>query len=338
MAGSKLCRWSSLPPDIIHLISTKLPDLLDRVRVRAVCKTWRSSVSVSDPSPRFPWFLSDKVNWDGEILYYSLSSKKTYKIHCQQQRLAYFLGTAGRFIFCCQNSYPDSVALLNPLNGLEFSLPAPKDFEVLGVASNPLQEDIVAVFGSEQCTYSMWMAFMRPGEEDWEILSWWTHYKRGVCLYHEGLFYINDYGVDTLIEDAMTGELVAHIPSPKSCCLSSQHMLVACGAILLIFKNNATDRLEDFGFDIYQLDEASSNYQWVKIRSIGNQVLFLNYTGGFSVQDSVLPGFKGNCIYFPDYDSLSNRILCRHDLENGTTEALPNFWGGRGTWIIPNLD
>ncbi|KAJ3706974.1 hypothetical protein LUZ61_010679 [Rhynchospora tenuis] len=321
----------------IHLISTKLPDLSDRVRVRAVCKTWRSSVSVSDPSPRLPWFLSERVNLDGEILYYSLSSKKTYKIHCQKQKLANFLGTAGSFIFCCQDGYPESVALLNPLNGLEISLPAPKDFEVLGVVSNPLQDDIVAVSGSETCTYCIWMAFMRPGEEDWEILSWNTHYKRGVCLYHEGLSYINEYGEDTLIEDAMTEDLVASIPSPKSRHLLSQHLLEVCGDILLIFKNNATDRLEDFGFDIYQLEEASGNYQWVKIRSIGNQVLFLNYIGGFSVRDSELPGFKGNCIYFENYDSMSNRVLCRHDLENGTTEALPNFWGGRGTWFIPNL-
>ncbi|KAJ4759201.1 F-box SKIP23-like protein (DUF295) [Rhynchospora pubera] len=127
-AGGVPRQWSSLPSDLIHLISTKLHDLSDRVRIRAVCKIWKSSVSISDPSPCLPWFVScDRDNTD-EIVYYSLSAKKTCKIHCPQQRNSFFRGTAGGFILSCQDSSPRSFSLFNPLTGLEISVPNPKEF------------------------------------------------------------------------------------------------------------------------------------------------------------------------------------------------------------------
>ncbi|KAJ4799848.1 F-box domain-containing protein [Rhynchospora pubera] len=310
----------------------------DRIRVRAVCKLWRSSISVSDPSPRLPWFLRFAGDGEEEIICYSLSSNKTYKIHCQQLRDAYFEGTAGSFILCCRDGRPEPVSLFNPFNGLEISLPSPNHFQVYGVVSNPLQEDILAVSGTEARTGDIWSGFIRPGEETWVIRRWDIEYHFGVCVYYGGLWYVNEHNAHTLIEDAATGNIVSVILSPDSDLVLSQHMLETCGEILIIFRCNATDKLEGTYFDIYRLDEVRGNYQWVKIGDIGDRMLFLNRIGGFSLRNNELPGFKGNSIYFMDHDLQSNSILlCQHDLKNGTTEALPNFWGEGGTWIIPSF-
>ncbi|KAJ4799860.1 F-box domain-containing protein [Rhynchospora pubera] len=195
MAGEGSSGWSSLPSDLVHLISTKLPNLSDRIRCRAVCKMWRSSISVSDPNPCLPWFLRCAVDENEEIPYYSLSSNKTYKIHCQQPRNTYFEGTAGGFILCCQVSWPDqSVFLFNPLNGLKISLPSPGYFGVVGVVSNPLLEDIVAVSGSVQGTGNIWAGIIRPGDQEpWVIRIWNIEFYFGTCVYYEGLYYVNEY-------------------------------------------------------------------------------------------------------------------------------------------------
>ena len=50
--------WSTLPGDLVRLVAGHLPDPLDFLRLRAVCRSWRSAVAFSPP-PRFlPWLLA----------------------------------------------------------------------------------------------------------------------------------------------------------------------------------------------------------------------------------------------------------------------------------------
>ncbi|KAJ4746483.1 hypothetical protein LUZ62_080888 [Rhynchospora pubera] len=344
MVEDESCQWSSLPSDLIHFISTKLPDLSDRVRLRAVCKTWRSSISISDPSPRLPWLLTRTYNMDGneEILYYSLSSQKTYKIYCPHLKDASFRGTFGGFILFYR--YPRSVFLFNPLTRLEISvsLSPPKYFDAIEVASNPFCKEFAVVLGCTQdSTCAISFGFIKPDDGLWVIHESGLANDWCDCVYYEGMYYINDYGADTRIMNATTGEVVSTIPSPETGFnkIECQYMLETCGEILLIYRHKIAGKMKQYVFDIYRLDEARGDYQWVKIRGIGDRMLFLNSTGGFSVSASDFPGFRGNCIYFQaaDLPSHNYMLLRQHDLENGTTKILPNFWGECGTWIIPNF-
>ncbi|CAL5045821.1 unnamed protein product [Urochloa decumbens] len=47
--------WADLQPELLGLVLLRLPSLLDRVRLRAVCRPWRSSARLQPlPSP-LPW-------------------------------------------------------------------------------------------------------------------------------------------------------------------------------------------------------------------------------------------------------------------------------------------
>ncbi|KAJ3706975.1 hypothetical protein LUZ61_010680 [Rhynchospora tenuis] len=336
-AGDGSRQWSSLPSDLIHLISSKLLELSDRVRIRAVCKMWKSSVPVSC----LPWFVSCDMDGTDEIVYYSLSSKKTCTIHCPQQRNSHFHGKAGGFILCCRDSSSQSIFLFNPLTGLEISIPYPKEFEEFSVVSNPFQKDLVVILGSILDLDETFVGLIRPGDQAWVIRKLDMMLYERVCLWYDGMCYINEYGTPTWIGDATTRLILSTVPPPPrgSRPMSPRYMLETCGEILLIFTYMAfMYKLEEIDFSIYRLNKVGENYQWVKVRDIGDRMLFLDYVRSFALRASDFSGFRGNCIYFYKYDYKRLRyLLCRHDLETGTTEVLPNFSGKWSTWMIPNL-
>ncbi|KAM3384043.1 hypothetical protein ACQJBY_008607 [Aegilops geniculata] len=54
------CRsgWPDLPPELLGVVLHRLPSLADRVRLRAVCRAWRSSARHQPPPPvQLPWIL-----------------------------------------------------------------------------------------------------------------------------------------------------------------------------------------------------------------------------------------------------------------------------------------
>lgn len=49
--------WSELPPDLLALVLTRLPSHTDRVRLRAVCRPWRSAARLQPLPPPLPWLF-----------------------------------------------------------------------------------------------------------------------------------------------------------------------------------------------------------------------------------------------------------------------------------------
>ncbi|KAJ4759160.1 F-box domain-containing protein [Rhynchospora pubera] len=312
--------------------------------MRAVCKTWHSSVSLLDPSPCLPWLVPWNMREKEETLCYSLSSRKTYKIHCPQLRGACLQGMAGRFVLCYRRGPSKSLSLFNPLTGIEIPLPCPEDGCTFAVVSNPLQEDVVAVAGYTPDADEIWVALIRRGDQTWARHDLDINYQEGVCVYCDGFYYVNQYNqyeMPTQIVDATTGEVVTTVPPPDtgSYLIAYQNILETSGQILLIYRHETTGKLEDIAFGIYRLDQVRGHYQWAEVRSIGDRMLFLDNFVGFTLKSTDFPGYRGNCIYFQLQDDLEHRkpLLCWHDLENGTTKAMPNFCGKWGTWIIPNF-
>ena len=52
--------WSELPEDILGLVLARLPNLADRARFQAVCRSWRSS---APPPPQLPWMQTVLRSW-----------------------------------------------------------------------------------------------------------------------------------------------------------------------------------------------------------------------------------------------------------------------------------
>ena len=48
--------WPDLPPELLGLVLSRTPSHSDRVHLRAVCCSWRSSVQLQPPPPLLSWF------------------------------------------------------------------------------------------------------------------------------------------------------------------------------------------------------------------------------------------------------------------------------------------
>lgn len=46
--------WSELPPEMLALVLSRLPSHTDRVRLRAVCRAWRSAARLQPLPPPLP--------------------------------------------------------------------------------------------------------------------------------------------------------------------------------------------------------------------------------------------------------------------------------------------
>ncbi|KAF8732883.1 hypothetical protein HU200_015231 [Digitaria exilis] len=51
MAATQPSPWSDLPPELMGLVLKQLPSLVDRVRVRAVCRSWRTNAQLQPLLP-----------------------------------------------------------------------------------------------------------------------------------------------------------------------------------------------------------------------------------------------------------------------------------------------
>ncbi|CAL5050920.1 unnamed protein product [Urochloa decumbens] len=55
MAAAQSSSWRDLQPQLLGLILGRLPSLADRVRLRAVCQTWRYNARLQPIPPPLPW-------------------------------------------------------------------------------------------------------------------------------------------------------------------------------------------------------------------------------------------------------------------------------------------
>ena len=55
MAAAQSSSWSDLRPELLDLVLKRVPSLADRVRVRAVCRSWRNNAQLQLLPPPLPW-------------------------------------------------------------------------------------------------------------------------------------------------------------------------------------------------------------------------------------------------------------------------------------------
>ncbi|CAO2201473.1 unnamed protein product [Urochloa humidicola] len=110
--------WEELPEDLLGQVLKRLPSLADRVRLRAVCRPWRSGAAARRhprlPSPH-PWFALH----DGTLV----------DLHSAPVRCGPILRPGVDFCYLAVDNQAFLVhndggcSLMNPLPGLKLSLP-----------------------------------------------------------------------------------------------------------------------------------------------------------------------------------------------------------------------
>ncbi|KAJ4745352.1 F-box protein skip23 [Rhynchospora pubera] len=121
--------WAHLPPEIIDLISEKAKYIVDHLRFRAVCSTWRSA-SLPNPRhlpPQLPWLM---LPYNGYLWTTKNGTRFFYDVWESRMREIHLPETSGAT--CCASyrgwllvvSYKGrEISLLNPLTRSEIELP-----------------------------------------------------------------------------------------------------------------------------------------------------------------------------------------------------------------------
>jgi hypothetical protein len=120
------------------------------------------------------------------------------------------------------------------------------------------------------------------------------------------------------------------------------YLIVSSGELLGVRRSKWAKTVRDSKFEVYRLDEEKKVPQWVRIDSIGDRVLFLDDTIGFSLKASEFEGLKGESIYFIAYlyprdrDDIYEYPLCRYNMKNGRAEAaLRGDLVNMSSWFFP---
>ncbi|KAJ3708074.1 hypothetical protein LUZ61_011779 [Rhynchospora tenuis] len=339
--------WSELLPDLLHLISKRLPDLSDFIRFRAVCKRWRSAAPTTDPPPQLPWYV--ETTYDNTVRFKSLSTGKSVNItFFEVEWDAYHPGSSNGHILV-SGSNASNLSLLNPLTRNEIPLPLPPTDSIyhclIYTGLDPVRsgDDVVLWWFSSEVVLTV--GICRPGDQEWETiqLSGWANGQ----TYYKGMYYVIEKdNPATKIMDIRTGATLSIIPPPI--CASTgkpfplEYLIVSSEGLLGVSGYNGTHDIRDFKFEVYRLDDKNKVARWIKINSIGDRILFLDNTKGFCLSTNEIEGFKGDCIYFItdmyEYDNIYNVRcpICRYDLKNRTAEkAVSNSFRNMSHWFFP---
>ncbi|KAJ1692815.1 hypothetical protein LUZ63_009513 [Rhynchospora breviuscula] len=325
--------WSSLPPELLNLIAKNISEISDFVRFRAVCTTWRFSISTMDFPPQFPWILEKRdYPYKKRMLFYSTTSSKMYTIHAPKYLDKRLFGSSQGYILSglYSSRHTCLISLLNPLNNHKIPLPALNFGDDLHwIGSQIYQIGNYMVYFGYRSRKGSKIAFCCLGQDKWRVLKL-DYDNIEWFLFNSMLLGVMETGVTKVI-DMATGTVAYVIPPIDDYDLEVNQCLVdASGDILRVSRHHD---YEDW-FEVHQLDLIGSGSPcWVKVNSIGNQALFIDKYGGFALGASDISGVKANCIYYINY-----YLVKKIDIQTGDEEVLHCPFKELDHWFLPNLE
>lgn len=367
--------WSSLPKELLHLISQRLDVELDLIRFRSTCSAWRSSsLPIPNLTLKFPHPYQSPIN--NTTQFHSLSKRSFFLIKPPLQR--------PWLIRITQNpngktkllhpllSYQSSHPLLFP-HALDFSelyvLELGNDYIIDSEQRLPYDyvypEKIVAVTCKEKkplvigtfISTKKSVSLKTNGDEFWCVITDMSMYLGDICVFKGRPYMIDGIG-RTIIVGLGSHDFDNWFEPPKYELVvnggGKKFLVESEGALLRV------DIYECLGFDyfgknvlrinVFRFDEKES--KWVDLMSLGDRVLFLGNGCSFSASASDLCVSKGNCVIFIDvaYFNFNCKNMqygnCIFDLDQGKLSPLSDcpeyfnlFWPPT-EWIdkccIPN--
>ncbi|KAJ4759848.1 F-box domain-containing protein [Rhynchospora pubera] len=208
------------------------------------------------------------------------------------------------------NASSCQISLLNTSTGrkvvlpfLDISMPHP-----IWVGPDPIKSGEPVVLRGNSADFKTGiLALYHPIEREWVVIeeSFSLHYP---VAYFNGMYYVyNKKTGVTKVIDTVTRKAV-HVVSPPheddydcDAIVDVTYLLQSGGDILRVVLHNNVLLEADCHFHIHRLNLQSGNGEepcWVKISSIGDQILFLDKDNGFPLSCKEFSGFRGNSIYF----------------------------------------
>ncbi|CAL4916144.1 unnamed protein product [Urochloa decumbens] len=356
--------WSTLPGDLVRLVAGHLHDPLDFLRLRAVCRSWRSAASSSPTPPFLPWLLARTAGpaHPTASLSFSLAAGAARSVPApsSSHRL---LGPTRSHLLLSDATH--RLLLLNPLTGARLPLPN-SPFP----ASSPVIQGYLVPAAADDDSpapvvlYNARKLFFRfdsnaggePATKPVDRDDWTEVPVRDLVaenMYHDGKLFVCDDRGHITVFDAATLAVVGAVPPPSA---PPRRDTFKCTAfvpsgdellcvIRYFTRDGHGELLEDCsaGLEVYRLERETENEdqspkpQWVRMRSIGDRLLFIGLLQGFSFSAADFPRFQGDCIYFFKLERDKRSFIYRFSMEDGRTEELPGPWMHACTWFVPSL-
>ncbi|XP_058068861.1 uncharacterized protein LOC131218197 [Magnolia sinica] len=115
------------------------------------------------------------------------------------------------------------------------------------------------------------------------------------------------------------------------------YLVESCGDLLMVVRIYDEHGRHSTAFRIFKMNTSGSC--WIKVESLGDQMLFLAYSNSKSVSAKGLPGFKGNCIYFTKDIVATDNDSGVFDLEDGSikpfTSSISSLIPYLPIWVTP---
>ena len=111
--GTRSSPWPDLQPELLGLVFKRYPSLADRVRVRAVCRTWRGNARLEPLPPPLPGVAL----FDGTFL--SIPSGEIHRIPVPSGASCH--GSVDNWLFLMHNN--GRCSLMNPFSKVKLQLP-----------------------------------------------------------------------------------------------------------------------------------------------------------------------------------------------------------------------
>ncbi|WOL07222.1 F-box protein [Canna indica] len=232
--------WSDLQHDLVDFIAEKLSASVDDcIRLRAVCKAWRSAALAPRSRalpPQLPWLLLSCDTDSKRLSYFSVSDRKTHSIEIPAMKEEQCFSVTCNGWLVLEEKAAFAISLLNPITkkliplpssshhlrsrrfscfvfskGKERRLARTRLVREMAMSANPATS-------ADSCTIvviSVWdsaLLSLGPLDDSWSLMDDSTYYRD--VVYYKGRFYAVDYLAEVSIFDSDLKK-VASIPSPR---------------------------------------------------------------------------------------------------------------------------
>lgn len=209
------------------------------------------------------------------------------------------------------------------------------------LSSSPADKDY-SFFAVAILNQTLDLAYCRNGDQYWTLIEGMQSFSEDV-IFSKGSFYAVDKGGMVAVCD-LAGDKdkprVSIIQTPPQFGGDMQYLVGAEDELLLVTRY--LDLEFDFEphhphlayrttrFEVFKLNWCVA--QWERMRSLGNNALFIGKNSSLALSASDFPGCVADCIYYTDDYSESNYddVHGEHDLgifklEDGSIEPLPCY-------------
>jgi len=320
--------WPDVQPELLGLVLLRLPSLADRVRLRAVCRPWRSNARLQPlPSP-LPWLTL----LNGTFL--SIPDGKIIRMPAPDD--AFCFGSIDSWLFFVHSD--GGCSLVNPFSKATLDLPklSIKWFEAIPrfgslfqkmVVPLPLESSpgslVAALILENGGTIRMYRPPMatclptRRNQRSFDYVSDITFFKGkfyGLGTHDVLMTFELNFGADSKPRISCVKCITKYptvsviLPKPLySTYMMKKYLVECCGRLLMVKRHieftdttfvHPLDCDRTAAFEVFEADLSTKPGQWRCLTTLGGQVLFVGKHHSKSFPAGESTGFQEDCIYF----------------------------------------